>query len=82
MIICHCNQITSGDLEHAVCCLMRQCNSPDLCPSAVYGELGACPKCCQCFPLAEKVIKQGYLQFICQAEIEARAGEEPGLAKR
>ena len=58
MIVCHCSRITSGDIDDAVGCLMTNCAHPELCPENVYDELGACPNCCNCFPLAEKMIDE------------------------
>lgn len=66
MMVCHCNQITSSDIEDAVCCLKRNCGNESLCPYRVYGELGACPNCCGCFPLAEKIIHQAERRFVKQ----------------
>ena len=69
MIICHCNRITSGDIEDAVCCMKSKCSNPDLCPESVYGELDACPQCCGCFPLAEKVIQESAMRFVAKQDL-------------
>lgn len=65
MIVCHCNRLTSGDIDDSVCCLMRaSCQRKDLCAETVYEELGACPQCCGCLELAEKIIDQSRLAFL------------------
>ena len=74
MIVCHCNKITSDDIDDAVCCLKSGCQSPDLCPESVYSELGACSQCCNCFPLAEKLITEAALRFVAQSELNNGAG--------
>jgi len=58
MIVCHCNHITSDQIEQAVGCMLKNDCAADLCPAKVYGEVNCCPKCCNCFPLAEKVISK------------------------
>ncbi len=73
MIVCHCNRITSVDIDDAVTCMKKNCSNPDLCPHKVYEELGACPNCCGCFPLAEKLIKESALRFISQLELTAES---------
>lgn len=71
MIVCHCNRITSADIDDAVRCMKTNCGNADLCPENVYDELGSCPQCCSCFPLAEKMIRESALRFIAkQALIE------------
>jgi bacterioferritin-associated ferredoxin len=57
MIVCHCNQISAERLCEATSCLLKKDQCADLCPAKIYEELGCCPKCCNCFPLAEKVIQ-------------------------
>ena len=74
MIVCHCNRITSNDIDDAVCCLKNGCQSPDLCPESVYAELGACPQCCNCFPLAEKLIQESALRYVARADSDTGAG--------
>ena len=66
MIVCHCNRISKDAIEGAVECLKSSCPTPDLCPENVYGQLDACPRCCRCFPLAEKVIEQAALNFVAR----------------
>lgn len=69
MIVCHCNRLTANDIGNAVECLKSNCANPDLCPDNVYGELGACPRCCNCFPLAEATIREAELRFIAKSQL-------------
>lgn len=70
MIVCHCNRITSRDIDDAVCCLKTNCPNKDLCPNDVYEELGVCAKCCNCFPQAEKLIHESAMRFVAKSEFE------------
>lgn len=69
MIVCHCNRITANDIGDAVECMKSNCSNPDLCPDNVYGELGACPRCCNCFPLAEATIREAEMRFVSKSEL-------------
>ena len=69
MIVCHCNRISANDIEEAVCCMKNRCQNADLCPRNVYEELGACPKCCNCFPLAETMIQEVAMRFMDPAKL-------------
>ncbi len=82
MIICHCNQISASEIRCAVKCMMTNCATPDLCPENVYQELGACPNCCACFPVAEEMIHETALQFFTKSQLqgEAVADEEGSRA--
>jgi len=75
VIVCHCNQITSGDIDCAVKCMMTNCANADLCPERVYGELGECPRCCSCFPLAERMIQEAALQFVAKTELLGKSSD-------
>lgn len=55
--------------------MMSKCARPDLCPKNVYAELGKQPKCCNCFPLAERVISESALTFIKKKDLAAQANQ-------
>jgi len=69
MIVCHCNRISANDIEEAVCCLKTNCPNHDLCPRTVYEELGVGPRCCNCFPLAERMIHEASMKFVSREEL-------------
>lgn len=80
MIVCHCNQISSCEIRCAVKCMMTNCQTPDLCPENVYQELGACPNCCACFPIAEEMIHETAMQFVAKADLPgAAAADDDGI---
>jgi len=64
LIVCHCNRLTSADIADGVRCALERCPGVDLCPEAVYEELGTCGQCCNCFPVAEKCISEAVIAFV------------------
>ena len=69
MIVCHCNQISAERIYDTTRCLMNKEACPDLCPAKVYKELGCCAKCCNCFPLAQKIIQDAAHKHVHEAPI-------------
>lgn len=77
MIVCHCNEISSGEIRCAVKCMLEACPRRELCPESVYTELGKCPNCCGCFALAEEVIREAELLFVPVDTLRAPAAPAP-----
>lgn len=77
MIICHCNRISDADLRGAVACLKSRCPAADVCARRVYGELGKCPKCCNCLTLAEKTVSQIDAEYVGEALHAVPPGNTP-----
>jgi len=78
MIICHCNVVTSQQIESVVETLLADDPWQQLTPGVIFHALGKQGQCCSCFPYVIKLtaakVKNLQTQAVDQAQTSAPVG--------